>query len=98
MHPSLDLTGRTAIVTGAARGLGCAEARALAARGANVIATDIRNAGQANYAAAKAGVAALTVTLAAELRRYGVRVNAIAPRARTSMSAAVRRAAPRTRP
>lgn len=38
------------------------------------------NAGQANYAAAKAGVAALTVTLATELERYGIRVNAIAPR------------------
>lgn len=45
------------------------------------------NAGQANYAAAKSGVAALTLTLAAELERYGVRVNAIAPRARTPMSA-----------
>lgn len=45
------------------------------------------NAGQANYAAAKAGIAALTLTLAAELHRYGVRVNAIAPRARTQMSA-----------
>jgi len=46
------------------------------------------NAGQANYAAAKAGVAALTLTLAAELERYGIRVNAIAPRARTLMSVA----------
>jgi NAD(P)-dependent dehydrogenase (short-subunit alcohol dehydrogenase family) len=44
------------------------------------------NAGQANYAAAKAGLAALTVTLATELEPYGVRVNAIAPRARTDMS------------
>jgi 3-oxoacyl-[acyl-carrier protein] reductase len=45
------------------------------------------NAGQANYAAAKGAVAALTLTLAAELDRYGIRVNAIAPRARTPMSA-----------
>ena len=45
------------------------------------------NAGQANYAAAKAGVAALTLSLATELERYGIRVNAIAPRARTPMSA-----------
>jgi len=44
------------------------------------------NAGQANYASAKAGIAALTVTLATELDRYGIRVNAIAPRARTPMS------------
>jgi NAD(P)-dependent dehydrogenase (short-subunit alcohol dehydrogenase family) len=45
------------------------------------------NVGQSNYAAAKAGLAALTLTLAAELDQYGVRVNAIAPRARTEMSA-----------
>jgi 3-oxoacyl-[acyl-carrier protein] reductase len=44
------------------------------------------NAGQSNYAAAKAGVAALTITMATELERYGIRVNAIAPRARTPMS------------
>jgi NAD(P)-dependent dehydrogenase (short-subunit alcohol dehydrogenase family) len=44
------------------------------------------NAGQANYAAAKAGVAAMTLTMATELERYGIRVNAIAPRARTPMS------------
>ena len=46
------------------------------------------NAGQCSYAAAKAGVAALTITLAAELDRFGVRANAIAPRARTAMSEA----------
>jgi NAD(P)-dependent dehydrogenase (short-subunit alcohol dehydrogenase family) len=45
------------------------------------------NAGQANYAAAKAGVVALTLTLAAELDRYQARANVIAPRARTLMSA-----------
>ncbi len=37
------------------------------------------NFGQSNYAAAKAGVVALTVTWAKELARYGIRVNAIAP-------------------
>lgn len=46
------------------------------------------NAGQANYAAAKAAVAAMTLTMAAELDRYGIRANAIAPRARTPMSVA----------
>ncbi|MEN3280300.1 MAG: 3-oxoacyl-[acyl-carrier protein] reductase [Solirubrobacteraceae bacterium] len=54
------------------------------------------NAGQANYAAAKAGVAALTITLATELARYGIRVNAIAPRARTLMSDAAFGELPRT--
>ncbi|HUC04025.1 MAG TPA: SDR family oxidoreductase [Acidimicrobiales bacterium] len=44
------------------------------------------NAGQANYGAAKAGIAALTWILARELGRYGVTANAIAPRARTRMT------------
>ncbi len=44
------------------------------------------SAGQANYGAAKAGIAALTWILARELERYGVTVNAIAPRARTRMT------------
>ncbi|MEV7012875.1 SDR family NAD(P)-dependent oxidoreductase [Streptosporangium sp. NPDC051022] len=39
--------------------------------------------GRGNYAAAKAGVAALTQVAAAELGRYGVTVNAVAPVART---------------
>ncbi|MER5319832.1 SDR family oxidoreductase [Streptosporangium roseum] len=42
--------------------------------------------GQGNYAAAKAGIAALTQVAAAELGRYGVTVNAIAPAARTRMT------------
>ncbi|BBZ25837.1 putative short-chain dehydrogenase/reductase [Mycolicibacterium madagascariense] len=44
--------------------------------------------GQANYGAAKAGIAALTLVAAAELERYGVRVNAIAPVARTRLTLA----------
>lgn len=46
-------------------------------------------AGQVNYAAAKAGIAAMTVVLARELGKYGVTVNAIAPRARTRMTETV---------
>jgi NAD(P)-dependent dehydrogenase (short-subunit alcohol dehydrogenase family) len=46
------------------------------------------NLGQSNYGAAKAGVAAFTVIAALELARYGVRVNAIAPGARTPMTEA----------
>jgi NAD(P)-dependent dehydrogenase (short-subunit alcohol dehydrogenase family) len=44
------------------------------------------NAGQANYAAAKAGIVALTVVSARELAKIGVTANAIAPRARTRMT------------
>jgi NAD(P)-dependent dehydrogenase (short-subunit alcohol dehydrogenase family) len=47
------------------------------------------NAGQANYAAAKAGIASMTIVLARELQRYGVTANAIAPRARTRLTATV---------
>jgi NAD(P)-dependent dehydrogenase (short-subunit alcohol dehydrogenase family) len=46
------------------------------------------NGGQANYGAAKAGIAALTLVAAGELDRYGVRVNAIAPMARTRLTLA----------
>ncbi|OIK25679.1 SDR family oxidoreductase [Streptomyces malaysiense] len=42
--------------------------------------------GQGNYSAAKAGIVALTLVAAAELDRYGVQVNAIAPAARTRMT------------
>lgn len=45
--------------------------------------------GQANYGAAKAGITALTLSASRALRRYGVRANAICPRARTSMTADV---------
>jgi 3-oxoacyl-[acyl-carrier protein] reductase len=45
--------------------------------------------GQANYAAAKAGITALTLSSARGLGKMGVRANAIAPRARTAMTAAV---------
>ena len=44
------------------------------------------NIGQANYGAAKAGIAAFTVITARELRRYGITVNAISPSAQTRMT------------
>jgi NAD(P)-dependent dehydrogenase (short-subunit alcohol dehydrogenase family) len=44
------------------------------------------NVGQANYGAAKAGIASFTVIAAMELSRYGVTVNAIAPVAATRMT------------
>jgi len=44
------------------------------------------NPGQTNYGAAKAGIAALTIIAARELRRYGITVNAIAPAALTRMT------------
>lgn len=46
------------------------------------------NPGQVNYGAAKAGIAAMTLIAAEELERYGVRVNAIAPIARTRLTLA----------
>jgi len=46
------------------------------------------NIGQANYGAAKAGIAGFTLIAAQELARYGVTVNCIAPNARTRMTEA----------
>jgi NAD(P)-dependent dehydrogenase (short-subunit alcohol dehydrogenase family) len=45
--------------------------------------------GQANYSAAKSGIASMTLVLAREMKKYGVTVNAVAPRARTRMTATV---------
>jgi NAD(P)-dependent dehydrogenase (short-subunit alcohol dehydrogenase family) len=46
----------------------------------------VGNVGQLNYAAAKAGIAAMTIVEAMELARYGVRANCIAPVARTRLT------------
>lgn len=68
-----------------------AEAKAGRTPAARVVNTSsgaglLGSLGQANYSAAKAGIVALTLVAAAELARYGVHVNAIAPAARTRMT------------
>ncbi|HWD04906.1 MAG TPA: SDR family oxidoreductase [Amycolatopsis sp.] len=68
-----------------------AEAKAGRPRKARVVMTSsgaglLGSVGQCNYSAAKAGILGLTCVAAAELARYGVTVNAIAPAARTRMT------------
>ena len=53
---------------------------------ASASGTYLPNPGQANYGTAKAAIAALTLVTAAELGRIGVRVNGIAPAARTRLT------------
>ncbi|MBY0442287.1 MAG: SDR family oxidoreductase [Mycobacteriaceae bacterium] len=60
MKTAQDLTGRTAIVTGASRGIGLATAQRLAAAGANVVLTS-RHQDSADAAAAQVGGTALGV-------------------------------------
>ena len=52
------------------------------------------SSGQPNYSAAKGGITALTLTIARSCARYGVRANAICPRARTAMTADLMGTAP----
>jgi NAD(P)-dependent dehydrogenase (short-subunit alcohol dehydrogenase family) len=52
------------------------------------------NIGQANYGAAKAGIAQFTIIGAMELGRYGVTVNCISPGARTRMTETIIRRSP----
>lgn len=46
----------------------------------------VGNFGQANYSAAKAGIYGLTRTASVELQRFGIRVNAVAPLAKTRLT------------
>ncbi|HEY2478626.1 MAG TPA: SDR family NAD(P)-dependent oxidoreductase [Solirubrobacterales bacterium] len=67
------------------------DGEAVAASIVNVPSTSglIGQVGQSNYGAAKAAIASLTLILAEELGRYGVRVNGVVPVARTRMTADV---------
>jgi NAD(P)-dependent dehydrogenase (short-subunit alcohol dehydrogenase family) len=56
------------------------------------------NRGQTNYGAAKTGIATFSIIADAELARYGVRVNAIAPAAATRLTATVSRERPQETP
>jgi NAD(P)-dependent dehydrogenase (short-subunit alcohol dehydrogenase family) len=56
------------------------------------------NRGQTNYGAAKTGIATFSIIADAELARYGVRVNAIAPAAATRLTATVPRDRPQEAP
>ena len=49
----------------------------------------VGNSGQANYGAAKSGIAGFTKVVARDMGRYGVTANSIAPRARTRMTAGI---------
>jgi NAD(P)-dependent dehydrogenase (short-subunit alcohol dehydrogenase family) len=53
---------------------------------ASASGTYLPNAGQVNYGSAKAAIAAMSLVASQELERYGVRVNAIAPAARTRLT------------
>jgi NAD(P)-dependent dehydrogenase (short-subunit alcohol dehydrogenase family) len=66
------------------------EGRPVAASVVNTSSTSglLSNPGQTNYGAAKSGIATLTEIAAKELTRYGVRVNAICPAARTRLTMA----------
>ncbi|MEV7377463.1 SDR family oxidoreductase [Streptomyces lydicus] len=68
-----------------------AEAKAGRTPDARVVNTSsgaglLGSVGQGNYSAAKAGILGLTLVAAAELARYGVQVNVLAPAARTRMT------------
>jgi 3-oxoacyl-[acyl-carrier protein] reductase len=55
LRPRIDLSGRTALVTGSSRGLGAATARALAAMGAEVVITYRKQQEEAEAVAASIG-------------------------------------------
>lgn len=88
----VHLKGHAATTTHAAR-YWRAESKAGRPVDARIVNTSsgaglLGSVGQGNYSAAKAGILGLTLVAAAELKAYGVTVNAIAPAARTRMTEA----------
>jgi NAD(P)-dependent dehydrogenase (short-subunit alcohol dehydrogenase family) len=79
---------RSAVDHWKARSKAGEEVKAAVVNTASASGTYLPNPGQVNYGAAKAGIAAVTLVAAAELGRYGVRVNGIAPVARTRLTLA----------
>src|SRR5690606_1019295 len=81
----VHLTGTFLCLRAAARAM-----KARGIRGSIVNTTSVSgllgNFGQANYSAAKGGIYGLTRTASIELQRYGIRVNAVAPLAKTRMT------------
>lgn len=81
MAVQLNLTDRRVLITGAGQGVGRGLALAFATAGADVVVNDLRaeraETNGAGYAAAKAGAAGLTRSLALETGRHGITANNI---------------------
>lgn len=75
--PRYDLTGKVALVTGAARGIGLETARALVQRGASVVLVDL-DSEQAEAAAAQVGDASRALGLGADVTDRAVLQRAVA--------------------
>jgi len=75
--PRYDLTGKVALVTGAARGIGLETARTLVQRGASVVLVDL-DAGQARQAAALVGATDRAIGIGADVTDRGALQRAVA--------------------
>ena len=85
------VAGKVVVVTGAGGGIGREIALAMAANGAKVVVNDlgVSLTGEANYAAAKLGIAALSKSIALDMARFNVRSNCIAPFAWSRMTSSI---------
>ena len=71
-HSLFDLSGRVALVTGAARGMGCAAATALAEAGADMLITDINDEGLQATASTITGLGRRAIPIAGDVTRVRV--------------------------